>query len=197
MQALTRRSNRDVNPATLALEMMAKNQGMSAQGKSSSQHREPPSFSVSGKSSKRMKNNYDFSVMFQVASTTILDDHSLYDFPAIEWCESDSEDELGSPGASTLSETMILMNGSMTHIHHKCRSSLQPSLVRSYAIPSNLSSLYEGKLSPHPRNDFLTRHVSPIPLDRDFRPFQQKSTPPRKSDDTSSPGFCLSFRFEE
>jgi len=198
MQAISLGSNRDANPATRALELLARDQqSLKAHGGTTG----------SCRGNRRKKCSYDLSVMFQVASS--IEDDNAFDFPPIEWCSDDEEEESTRATAVTESATALFLPSKRhKHSHHHQEEKHQdrpqpPSLVRSHAFPSNLMSLSEGRLfSPAPctnylntKEEFLTSKVSILGhhhhLSRD-REHPSPISPSNKSDPLSSP--LISFR---
>ena len=198
MQALSLGSNRDANPATRALELLAREQSLKAHGGTTGFCR----------GNRRKKCSYDLSVMFQVASS--IEDDNAFDFPPIEWCSDDEEEDSTRATAETENATALFLPSKRhKHSHHhqeeKRQDRPQPSsLVRSHAFPSNLMSLSEGRLfSPEPctnyaniKEEFLTSKVSILGhhhhhLSRDLE-HPSPISPSNKSDPLSSP--LISFR---
>ena len=166
MQALPLKSQRDQNPATMALELLARECGMASLRK---REEALPENAIDDKRRKRC--NYDLSALFQ-AVTSPTDDS--FDFPSIEWVSDDEEDcgilrVVGDDEACLpLSHNIFCQDhlpSKRQQSSHSCPDPATP-LVRCCAIAKDLCSLSGRHASQPAPTDFLINLL--VQLNDDF-----------------------------
>ena len=183
MQSLPLKAQKDLNPATTALELLARDRTLTSLKKDAT--RLDTSLDTSGEK-RRKKCSYEFSKMFQATSSA--NDDSI-DFPIIEW-SSDDDDKDDSATMRVTDDEICPLNPSrffQDDTSSKRRKSLHDcneqtrSLVRCRAIATDLSSLHSKKISVSPMptsmctlirktstGDFLKNLLSQLHDDFDF-----------------------------
>jgi hypothetical protein len=164
MQSLPLKSQRDQNPATMALELLARDCGIASDRKKE----EALPDSADGKRRKRC--NYDLFAIYQSATSSPDDS---FDFPSIEWVSDDEEDcEIlrvvgGDEPCLPLSPARFLQDHSKRQKSSQSCPEPTAPLVRCCAISKDLCSLSEGNFSQTPPTDFLMNLLDQLNADFD------------------------------